>query len=49
MFGIGEDQTVISAHIIAEAIGKEKFEALVRFHALQECDSISTFNEKGKK
>ena len=48
-FGTGESFRYFAAHEIAAGFGPEKAQALPMFHALTECDNVSSFAEHGQK
>ena len=48
-FGVGHQFRFIPAHSIAEFLGQEKSKALPLFHAYTGCDTVSSFNTRGKK
>lgn len=47
-FSNGKHTTYISVHGIAHALGTEKAESLIAFHALTGCDQTSFFSGRGK-
>ena len=48
-FGTGQHFRYIAAHEIASIIGPDKSKALPVFHAYTGCDTVSSFNTRGKK
>ena len=48
-FGTGKSKRFIPIHTIARRLGAEKCEALLGFHAITGCDSVSAFYGRGKK
>lgn len=48
-FGTGKHLRYIPAHEIARSLGEEKARALSMFHAFTGCDTVSSFNGRGKK
>ena len=48
-FGTGKAKRFIPIHTIAGRLGAEKCEALLGFHAITGCDSVSPFYGRGKK
>ena len=49
MFGRGKSKRFIPIHTTAENLGREKCIALLGFHAITGCDSVSAFYGRGKK
>ena len=47
-FGVGKNYCHIAAHAIANYLN-EKAKALIMFHALTGCDTVSSFHGRGKK
>ena len=47
-FGVGKNYRYIPAHTIADLL-KERAKALMMFHALTGCDTVSGFRGRGKK
>jgi len=48
-FGTGQHFRYVAAHEIASVIGPDKSKALQVFHAYTGCDTVSSFNTRGKK
>ncbi|KAG0721106.1 hypothetical protein GWK47_047115 [Chionoecetes opilio] len=48
-FGTGQHFRYIPAHEIAAFLGPDKSQALPMFHAYTGCDTVSSFNTRGKK
>ena len=48
-FGTGKCLLYLAAHAISAAPGPEKAHALLVFHALTDCDTVSSFVGHGKK
>ena len=48
-FGTGKHFRYIPAHEIAAFLGPDKSQALPMFHAYTGCDTVSSFNTRGKK
>lgn len=48
-FGTGKDFKYIAVHEIANCLGPDTCKALPMFHAFTGCDTVSSFNGKGKK
>ena len=48
-FGAGKGFRFISAHEIARALGPDRCEALLMFHAYTGCDTVSFFGGTGKR
>ncbi|KAG0713094.1 hypothetical protein GWK47_016978 [Chionoecetes opilio] len=48
-FGTGQHFRYIAAHEIAAFFGPDKSQALPMFHAYTGCDTVSSFNTRGKK
>ena len=46
-FGTGKSKRFIPIHTIARRLGAEKCEALLGFHAITGCDSVSAFYGRG--
>jgi len=48
-FGTGQSFRYLAAHEIAAGLGREKARALLMFHTLTGCDTVSSFATRGKK
>ena len=48
-FGTGQHFRYVAAHEIASVIGPDKSKALPVCHAYTGCDTVSSFNTKGKE
>ena len=48
-FGKGRDTVWYPIHKYANHLGQRKSKALLFFHALSGCDTVSAFRNKGKK
>jgi len=48
-FGTGKAFRYLPAHEISASLGPEKARALLMFHALTGCDTVSAFVGHGKK
>ena len=48
-FGTWKVKRFISIYTIARGLGPEKCEALLGFHAITDCQSVSAFYGRGKK
>ena len=48
-FGRGKQYRYIPVHQIAKSLGADKSKALLAFHAITGCDSVSAFYDIGKK
>jgi len=48
-FGVGNQFNHIPVHAIANSLQAEKSKAMMMFHAISGCDTISSFLGKGKK
>ena len=49
LFGSGKSYRYLPIHLYVAKIGNSKVEALLFFHAITGCDTVSTFHGKGKK
>ena len=48
-FGVDKYRRYISIHTCAETFGRKLCNSFTLWHALKGCDTVSSFNEKGKK
>ena len=48
-YGSGKRLRHLATHEIAKKIGQQKAKALLLFHAITSCDTVSFFDGKGKK